>query len=138
VVEDEVEIGEMLADMLRRDGHEILVATSGRDALAKLDEHAVDMIISDLRMPDMDGRALHGELGRTRPDLAAQMLLVTGDTLAADVIRFLSETGLPLIDKPIDPTDMRRRIQELLARNRDPEAAASTSDQREAGADRAS
>ena len=115
VVEDEAEIGEMLAETLRRDGHETVVANSGRDALAKLDDHEVDIIISDLRMPDMDGPTLHRELRRTRPDLAARTLFVTGDTLAADTMSFLSETGLGLIDKPIDPNEVRRRIQAFLA-----------------------
>jgi PAS domain S-box-containing protein len=115
VVDDEVEIGEMLAETLRRDGHETIVAVSGRDALAKLDDHEVDMIISDLRMPDLDGPALHRELSRIRPDLAARTLFVTGDTLAADATGFLSETGLPVIDKPIDPNEVRRRVQAFLA-----------------------
>ncbi len=115
VVEDEIEIGEMLAETLRRDGHETVVAISGRDALAKLHDHEVDMIISDLRMPDLDGPALHRELSRIRPDLAARTLFITGDTLAADVAGFLSETGVPLIDKPIDPSEVRRRVQAFLA-----------------------
>jgi PAS domain S-box-containing protein len=115
VVEDEVEIGEMLAETLRRDGHQTVLASSGRDALAKLAQHEVDIIISDLRMPDMDGPALHRELRRTRPDLAARTLFVTGDTLAADTMSFLSETGIALIDKPIDPNEVRRRVQAFLA-----------------------
>jgi two-component system NtrC family sensor kinase len=115
VVEDEVEIGEMLAETLRRDGHQTVLASSGRDALAKLAQHEVDIIISDLRMPDMDGPALHRELRRTRPDLAARTLFVTGDTLAADTMSFLSETGMALIDKPIDPNEVRRRVQAFLA-----------------------
>jgi len=115
VVEDEVEIGEMLAETLRRDGHQTMVANSGRDALAKLAGQDVDIIISDLRMPDMDGPALHRELQRTRPELAARTLFVTGDTLAAATARFLSETGLALIDKPIDPNEVRRRVQAFLA-----------------------
>jgi PAS domain S-box-containing protein len=116
VVEDEEEIGEMLADTLRRDGHTTLVATSGRDALAQLDEHDVDMIISDLRMPDMDGPALYRELSRLRPTLAARTLFVTGDTLAADVTEFLSDTEASVIEKPIEPAEVRRRVQDLLAR----------------------
>ncbi|MEM7025338.1 MAG: PAS domain S-box protein, partial [Pseudomonadota bacterium] len=115
VVEDEVEIGEMLAETLRRDGHQTIVAVSGRDALAKLNDHEVDLIISDLRMPDMDGPALHRELSQTRPDLAARTVFITGDTLAADVTGFLAKTGLPLIDKPIDPGEIRRRVQAILA-----------------------
>jgi DNA-binding response OmpR family regulator len=66
-------------------------------------------------MPDMDGPALHRELCRIRPELAARTVFITGDTLAADVTGFLSQTGLPLIDKPIDPGEVRRRVQAFLA-----------------------
>jgi C4-dicarboxylate-specific signal transduction histidine kinase len=58
VVEDEVEIAQMIAEVLGRDGHDILLAASGREALARLDGERVDLILSDLRMPDLDGPAL--------------------------------------------------------------------------------
>jgi PAS domain S-box-containing protein len=137
VVEDEVEIGEMLADTLRRDGHTALVATSGRDALAKLDQDEVDLIISDLRMPDMDGPALYRELSRLRPALAARMLFVTGDTLASDVTDFLSGSGANVIEKPIEPGEVRRHVQDLLARGAD-RAARQDPNERSGAADRAS
>ena len=72
---------QLLADILERDGHRVERALSGRDALARLGDGPVDLIISDLRMPDMDGPALYRALARERPELARRMVFVTGDTL---------------------------------------------------------
>jgi CheY-like chemotaxis protein len=115
VVDDEPDIGQLLADILERDGHSVERALSGRDALARLSDGAVDLIISDLRMPDMDGPALYRALTSERPELARRMVFVTGDTLAADLTGFLSEIGARVIEKPLDAQDISRKVQTLLA-----------------------
>ncbi|HSA82012.1 MAG TPA: PAS domain S-box protein [Geminicoccaceae bacterium] len=115
VVDDEPDIGQLLADVLERDGHSVERALSGRDALQHLRDGAVDLIISDLRMPDMDGPALYRALTGQRPELAQRMVFVTGDTLAADLTGFLSEIGARVIEKPLDPQDISRKVQTLLA-----------------------
>ncbi len=115
VVDDEPDIAQLLADVLERDGHQVECALSGREALARLADGAVDLIISDLRMPDMDGPSLYRALASDRPELAARMAFVTGDTLAADLTGFLSEIGARVLEKPLDPGDLSRRVQALLA-----------------------
>jgi len=115
VVEDEVEIAEVLAEMLGRDGHEVQLAQSGREALERLEAERVDLIISDLHMPDLDGRELHRALTEKWPEGARRMVFITGDVLAADMTGFLSETGLPVFDKPIDPYDLRLKVRAQLA-----------------------
>ena len=115
VVDDEPDIGQLLADILERDGHRVERALSGRDALARLDNGPVDLIISDLRMPDMDGPSLYRRLVSERPELAARMVFVTGDTLGADLTGFLSEIGARVLEKPLDPEEISRKVQSLLA-----------------------
>jgi CheY-like chemotaxis protein/anti-sigma regulatory factor (Ser/Thr protein kinase) len=114
VVEDEAEIAQMIAEVLVRDGHEILLASSGREALARLDGERVDLILSDLRMPDLDGPGLHRELAERAPELARRMAFVTGDVLTPDTGSFLDRAGLPVLEKPIDPYDLRLRVRSLL------------------------
>ena len=114
VVEDEVEIADMLAEVLERDGHEVTLAASGREALERLETHAADLIVSDLRMPDLDGPNLHGELTRHKPELADRMLFITGDTLALDLAEFLDATELPVLEKPLDPYELRLKVRTLL------------------------
>lgn len=115
VVDDEADIAQLLTDVLERDGHQVDRALSGRDALARLAGRPVDLIISDLRMPDMDGAALYREIATQAPELAERMVFVTGDTLAADMTGFLSEIGARVIEKPLDPGAISDIVQRLLA-----------------------
>jgi PAS domain S-box-containing protein len=114
VVDDEVEIAQMVSEVLNRDHHEVSVARSGRQALEHLAAHPADLILSDLRMPDLDGPALHRELASSSPDLARRMVFVTGDVLTPETARFLAETSLPVIEKPIDPYDLRVKVRAYL------------------------
>jgi CheY-like chemotaxis protein len=115
VVDDEPDIGHLLTDILEGDGHETASASSGREALEWLSGREVDLIISDLRMPDMDGPTLYRALAERRPELLTRLVFITGDTLAADITGFLSETGVNVLEKPLDPPDVSRKVQALLA-----------------------
>jgi PAS domain S-box-containing protein len=115
VVDDEPEVGQMLIDILERDGYRVDRAHSGREALNRLRTSKVDLILSDLRMPDLDGPALYRELAAQRPDLLSRIVFMTGDTLGGDMTGFLSETGVRLLEKPLDPTAVSTRIALVLA-----------------------
>jgi len=116
VVDDEPDVGEVLAEILRCDGLEVEVVASGRAALARLAVHDYDLVISDLRMPDVDGPALYRELGRARPEVQARMMFVTGDTLSPDASEFIGASGRPVIDKPFDPHKIRQLAADHLTR----------------------
>lgn len=120
IVEDEAEISDMLKEMLERDGHEVDLATSGREALARLEAAPVDLIISDLHMPDLDGPELYRRLVARHPELASRMVFMTGDVLAADVTGFLGDSGVPVFDKPIDPYDIRIKVRARLEQTGSP------------------
>jgi CheY-like chemotaxis protein len=98
-----------------RDGHRVDRAHSGREALTHLSNGEVDLILSDLRMPDLDGPALYHELAAQRPDLLPRLVFMTGDTLGGDMTGFLTETGVRVLEKPLDPAGLGRRIQGFLA-----------------------
>jgi CheY-like chemotaxis protein len=115
VVDDEPDIARLLTDILEGDGHQAASASSGREALDWLSGREVDLIISDLRMPDMDGPTLYRTLAERRPELLTRLVFITGDTLAADITGFLTETGANVLEKPLDPPDVSRRVQGLLA-----------------------
>jgi CheY-like chemotaxis protein len=115
VVDDEPEVGQMLIDILERDGYRVDRANSGREALSRLRTSKVDLILSDLRMPDLDGPALYRELAAQRPELLSRIVFMTGDTLSGDMTGFLSETGVRLLEKPLDPTAVSTRIALVLA-----------------------
>jgi PAS domain S-box-containing protein len=114
VVDDEPEIAALLKERLAADGLTVSTASSGRRALAALEKGGVDAVISDLRMPDMDGAALADEIERRWPALNGRIVLITGDALGADPGGRLGARGLPIFEKPLDLAalagELRRRI----------------------------
>jgi two-component system, NtrC family, response regulator HydG len=78
VVDDEREMAEMLADGLCDRGYEAMAAASSEEALARLGEHAFDALVTDLRMPHVDGLALLAEARRATPDLPVIVMTAYG------------------------------------------------------------
>ena len=113
VVDDEEDVAEMLADILRGDGHRVETAASGRAALKKIRQREFDVILCDVRMPDLDGPGLYRELERRNPEVLSRIAFITGDTLSARVKSFLDGAGRPHIEKPITPNDVRGLVGEV-------------------------
>lgn len=114
VVDDEVAVAELLADILREDGYGVAIARSGSDALDQIRGADFDLILSDLRMPDLDGPAMFAALAERRPELAARVAFVTGDTLSARIKEFLAAAGRPCIEKPLTPREVRATVRRLI------------------------
>ncbi|MHC4230761.1 MAG: sensor histidine kinase, partial [Planctomycetota bacterium] len=113
VVDDEPDVGEMLAEILSLDGHQIEVASSGNAALRILAQREFDVILSDMRMPDVDGPGLYMRIKNAYPHLLDRIIFITGDTLGPSIRAFLDQTGLPCLEKPFDPKEVRRRVGQL-------------------------
>ncbi|MFO1329483.1 MAG: PAS domain S-box protein [Rubrivivax sp.] len=114
VVDDEPEIVDLVRAMLESAGYEVASAESGLVALEMLAEVGFDAIVSDLRMPGMDGAALWREVKARHPALAARMLFVTGDTLSPGARRFLADAGCGSLDKPFARGDLLARVRQLV------------------------
>jgi two-component system NtrC family sensor kinase len=115
VVDDEPDIADLIRAMLESAGYEVATAESGAVALALLGEARFDAIVSDLRMPDIDGAALWREVRMRHPALASRMLFVTGDTLSPGAVRFLADAGCGSLDKPFARADLLARVNALVA-----------------------
>ena len=115
VVDDEVGVRETLAEILRSSGHRVVVSGSGREALERMDEERFDVILTDIRMPDLDGRALYREIERRWPERAARVVFVSGDTLTSTLRVFAEESGRPVIEKPFLPSEVRRVVADAVA-----------------------
>jgi PAS domain S-box-containing protein len=110
VVDDEADVAELVRDILQVDGHLVETASSGSEALNMARERDFDIILSDIRMPELDGPELFAMLERMDPKYVRRIAFMTGDTLSQDVENFLASSGRPHLEKPITPADVRELI----------------------------
>jgi two-component system NtrC family sensor kinase len=115
VIDDEEGIRETLAEILENEEHQVTLATSGREALERIDAAPFDVILSDIRMPDMDGLSLHEKIQQRWPDQSARVIFITGDTLTTSLAEWASQRGCPVIEKPFLPSEVRRLVAERAA-----------------------
>src|SRR2546422_1861345 len=114
VVDDEVGVAEALAEMLGRDGHTVDVANDGARALELLGTGTYDVIVSDTRMPVLDGEAFYAELERRFPALCRRFIFLTGDVLNSDKRAVLARIGAPFLTKPCDLDEVRGLIRRVV------------------------
>jgi PAS domain S-box-containing protein len=111
VVDDERLVLQLLGEMLGADHHTVDTVADGTQALEQLRRASYDLILSDVRMPYLDGPGLYRALERRLPDLCRRFVLMTGDVLSAEIQTFLEQTGVPGLSKPFDRSEVRRVIQ---------------------------
>jgi two-component system NtrC family sensor kinase len=114
VVDDEPGITSALAYLLRRDGHHVDTAAHGRLALAQLEKQEYDLILCDLRMPELDGPGFYREMAQGYPHLRQRIIFLTGDTLSPEAQEFLEHAGVPRLSKPFRSAEVRQAIQQIL------------------------
>ena len=122
VVDDDLGVCQSLRDLLTQEGCEVLVATGGREAIARLENVSVDLVLSDVVMPDLDGYQLFQEIVRRHTGLP--VVLMTAFHFDKDhIIKRSKMAGLDdvVYKKPIDPS----RLREIIKRHaRRPQAVA--------------
>jgi PAS domain S-box-containing protein len=115
VVDDEPEVAEVLADMLSEDGHRVDIAASGAAAVERLGKAHYDLVLADVRMPEMDGPALYHEIARRYPHLLPRFVFLTGDALSSEIGQFLEDTGAASVSKPFVVDEVRQVVRKALA-----------------------
>jgi CheY-like chemotaxis protein len=117
VVDDEPLVTQLIAEALALEGHEVDTAKNGREALERISACAYDAILSDLRMPELDGVGLYRELDQRNPGLLRRIAFVSGTTQPVEYASFLEETGVPVLRKPFAIDDLQRLVRRLLQDN---------------------
>ena len=114
VIDDEPLVAAVIADTLMLVGYEVETAKSGREALEKIAACSYDLILSDLRMPELDGVGLYRELERHAPRLLQRLIFLSGTTDSAEYIRFLEGTGALVLCKPFHIDTLQRLVRQFL------------------------
>ncbi|MDX1615570.1 MAG: response regulator transcription factor [Candidatus Promineifilaceae bacterium] len=114
LVDDETAITSNLAPFLQRAGFEVAVAADGEAALAKAEEFQPDLIILDVLMPRMDGRAVLRHLRRNDDWTSVILLTQVGESVERAMA--LEEGADDYLNKPFDPQELVARIRAVLRR----------------------
>jgi DNA-binding NtrC family response regulator len=116
VVDDEPDIREALRELLELDDLEVQTASGGREALDVLGQpgDGLRIIISDYRMPEMDGLDFLGRAQKLRPEVLRVLLTAFADTPLA--VKALNEARVArFVAKPVEPEAFEAMVKELLA-----------------------
>jgi DNA-binding NtrC family response regulator len=110
VVDDEPNMRKVLRAMLEHDGHEVHVAEDGAEALRILAENHVDLVITDLRMPGMDGMTLLQRIHGQRPLLP--VIMVTAHGTVDTAVEAIKLGAFDYLTKPFE----RRTLRQILSK----------------------
>jgi len=114
VVDDEESVALTIQAILRLDGHEVTAVTTGAEALRLLNEKQFDVVLTDLRLGDLDGIDVLKEVQKTSPDTAAIML--TGYASLESAIAALRSGAYDYLMKPSDVEELRATINRAIER----------------------
>lgn len=115
IVDDEVCISELLTEMLMILGHTAEACNDPASALALLEKNEFDLILSDFRMPGMNGEQFYAAVLKKSPHLANRIVFLTGDTANQTTQTFLKSIGNYSLAKPFQFTSVSTLISDVLA-----------------------
>lgn len=115
VVDDEDNLRDVLVEVLTRDGHEVDSAVDGAESLRRAEAQRYDLVVTDLRMPNLEGPELYRSIRRHHGDNPPRFIFMSANTGIEAYAAFLSETGEPALEKPFNLADMRQVVLQVLA-----------------------
>jgi CheY-like chemotaxis protein len=117
VVEDEPDTRELLDYTLRWAGHHVDSVTNGRDALELLADHSYDVILSNLRMPEMTGEDLYRRIAHGWPHLAPRVAFVTASSPSDGFQAQYGGRPVPVLTKPYTYERLLQMIDNVVVRD---------------------
>lgn len=115
VIDDEESILHLVREILSSEGNHVETATSGADALQLIQKTTYDVIITDWKMPGLNGIALFQELLVKNPAAAKRMLFMTGDVIKESFQDFLQKNGRMCLSKPFALREFHQAMARMLS-----------------------
>jgi two-component system, NtrC family, response regulator PilR len=112
VVDDERSMRELLAIVLRREGYDVLLAENGKSAIATLEKEPVDILISDIKMPDLSGVDVLRAAKRVDQDILGIMITAFASTETA--VEAMRLGACDYLSKPFDVDLLRMKVREKI------------------------
>jgi DNA-binding NtrC family response regulator len=124
IIDDEERLRNLLARILQLEGYEVLVASSGKEGLKKLQHETIPVVISDVKLPDINGIDLTSQIKAAFP--ATEIIVLTAFGTINDGVKSIksgafdyitkgddNEKIIPLVSKAMDKALLQYRVQEL-------------------------
>lgn len=116
IVDDEEDILDLLSDVVKQWGHLPIVARDGVDALQKVQDVPIDLVLSDIRMPNMDGMSFLDKLRKGNSNLA--VIFITGYPSIESAVSSMKDGAYDYLTKPINIDELKIRVDRGLERGR--------------------
>ena len=117
VADDEPGLREFVGDVLRLAGHDVVEAEDGRVAARRLDERGFDLVVTDLKMPHMDGLALVRKVKAEQPEI--EVIVMTAFGAIETAVEAMKAGAFDYLQKPLDsPDELRLAVDHALERRR--------------------
>ena len=114
IVDDELQLAQLLGELLA--GHEVSVASRGRDALERLERAPFDVIFCDMMMPDLGGAEIYQTVRQRWPGLERRIVFMTGGAFSTQARAFLESVDNPCLEKPFNLPAIHQAIEVALGR----------------------
>jgi PAS domain S-box-containing protein len=114
ILDDEKRLADMLEQIIQHLGHHTTVYCSPLEALREIEQRDFDVIFSDYRMPELDGRQFYQRVAQAKPHLASRIIFLTGDVANEPTRSFLSSVGNPCVTKPFHLRAVQSAINGVL------------------------
>lgn len=121
VVDDELLIRDLLYDFFNQQGWDISIAENGEKALDILREKKIDLVLTDLRMPQMDGLSLSSEMRKDFPDVP--VIIMTGYPSIDSAITALRQRVADYIIKPFNINKLYKTIEAEISEHKEGSAS---------------
>ncbi len=116
IVDDEDDILHLMAEAISRWGYNPIVAHDGQDAIQKVQELPVDLILTDVRMPRVDGISLLQKVREINPE--ASVIVFTGYPAIQSAVDALKSGAYDYLVKPVDLAELKKKIEKAIQQKR--------------------
>jgi len=114
VIDDDPGVGKLIARLLEKKGHEVTILTSGEDAMKRITGEKFDIVITDIKLPGMDGMTVMEKIKTISMDI--DVIVITGFGSIESAVSFMKAGALDYISKPINNEHLEIVIQKAVER----------------------
>lgn len=114
LVDDEANIVSLLTEVLKLEGHFVDYAYDGEQALNLINRNQYDLLVTDIKMPGMNGKILFELVKKIHPKLASNTIFLTGDIFNKETQEFVEKNAKICLHKPLKIIEFQEKVQEML------------------------